>query len=349
MSLLAFASGFAKRGMQKKDERDELNNKIEFQKKMMNFKHAAEQRSAAIRRKREKENRLKDSFKLWRSLAGPDVTQEQIEWIADQPEQLQQLAMDQVVGGADFTTLIKGYQTTGEDGQPPENALMWDKDVLFKKKQKQAETQAELEFNLINKWFNATEAGDMESAAKIKGQLQGLQDIAMKDKRKELTYSHLNNLLTISSDTPAMVYHNGNWIKNTVFENDSSNARYTKAYINKVNSFIDAIPEDRRDEETVETYVRQYTLNKQDAMENYYNALKEEVVLPQNKWDINMKATRNTNLKTWLGNALMDDKLYNKKIVLEQGNLRPILLTIGADGTVYLNNGTSGEWTMEEF
>ena len=175
MSLLAFASGFAKRGMQKKDERDELNNKIEFQKKMMNFKHAAEQRSAAIRRKREKENRLKDSFKLWRSLAGPDVTQEQIEWIADQPEQLQQLAMDQVGGGADFTTLIKGYQTTGEDGQPPENALMWDKDVLFKKKQKQAETQAELEFNLINKWFNATEAGDMESAAKIKGQLQGLK------------------------------------------------------------------------------------------------------------------------------------------------------------------------------
>ena len=113
MSLLAFASGFAKRGMQKKDERDELNNKIEFQKKMMNFKHAAEQRSAAIRRKREKENRLKDSFKLWRSLAGPDVTQEQIEWIADQPEQLQQLAMDKLSAGFDFDTLVKSYQARG--------------------------------------------------------------------------------------------------------------------------------------------------------------------------------------------------------------------------------------------
>lgn len=347
MSLLALAGGFAKRGMQKKDEKDELNNKIEFQKKMMNFKAAADARASANARKRNREETLKENLKLWRGLAGPDISQEQIQWIANQPAQLQQLAMDKLSAGFDFDTLVKSYQATGEDGQPS-NTWMWNRDEIFKKKQKKADTLAELEFDYISKIFAAKEAGDIESAEKYTGKFRELRSLTLDDKTTELSPSSLNNYFSVASSTPAMVYKDGNLIENSVFFNNGErdNARFTKAYIEQVDNFIDTV-EPRANESHVKAYLKMYTQGKQDAMENYYESLGDTVELSLGEWATDSDRTRNSNLKNWIRTNKDATQFQDKRVVLKQGDLPPILLTIGADGTTYFHNGVT--WTMEEF
>lgn len=349
MSLLALAGGFAKRGMQKKDEKDELNNKIEFQKKMMNFKAAADARASANARKRNREETLRENLKLWRGLAGPDISKEQIQWIANQPAQLQQLAMDKISAGFDFGTLVKSYQATGEDGQPA-NTWMWDRDAIFKKKQKKADTVAELEFDFISKIFAAQEAGDMEAVEKYTGKFNDLKNLTLKDKTTELSTGTLNNFFSTASSTPAMVYKDGNYIENTMFIDDKSgkrdNARFTKAYIQQVDNFIDMV-KDRSNEYIVGRYIKSYTQGKQDAMENYYDSLGDTVELSLGEWATDSDRTRNSNLKNWIRTNKDATQFQDKRVVLKQGDLPPILLTIGADGTTYFHNGVT--WTMEEF
>jgi hypothetical protein len=119
MSLaLSFLGGMAKRGMQRNDERREIDNRIELETKLTDMRLKAQARKESAARNAARSKQKEESIAMFQALGGGSIDQATLNYVTGLPTEIQNSLLGKMQGpnAVDLGTLIKTQQITGKDG-----------------------------------------------------------------------------------------------------------------------------------------------------------------------------------------------------------------------------------------
>ena len=119
MSLaLSFLGGMARRGMQINDERREIDNRVELQKKLTEIETKARMRRESAARNAARDKRKQEAIATFQALGGGNIDQATLDYVTGLPVDIQNALIGKMQGpnAVDLGTLIKTQQITGKDG-----------------------------------------------------------------------------------------------------------------------------------------------------------------------------------------------------------------------------------------
>jgi hypothetical protein len=119
MSLaLSFLGGMAKRGMQRNDERREIDNRIELETKLTDMRLKAQARKESASRNASRSKQKEEAITMFQALGGGNVDQATLNYVTGLPAALQNSLLEKMQGpnAVDLNALIKMQTITGEDG-----------------------------------------------------------------------------------------------------------------------------------------------------------------------------------------------------------------------------------------